>query len=448
MSQHSGKEVIIVGGGASGTLLAVQLLQDPSARLSVTLIEKRQLVGLGLAYSTSDPAHLLNVRAANMSAFADDPDDFVRWLAADRTAAELNCADRFCFAPRKLYGRYINSLLEPFLSSDRRQSLLRIVRGECMAINETELGVEAMLDDGTRYAGQIAVLATGNEASRTACEASAVLDPWIALAREQIAKQERVLILGTGLTMVDTVLSLLQAGHTGPILALSRRGLLPQVHRDVTATHIDAADVPFGAEVSRLLQWLRGPADQTKSHGGHWHSVVDGLRPFVSDIWRKLPIPERRRFLRHARAWWDIHRHRMAPQVATRIEHALAEGQLGIIAGKIITIAASEGETTVHYRPRGTDRVETMRLATILDCTKITSSPRRSPNPIIRDLLARGMARPDPLDLGLDPDFLSATNDSRCIRPGLQIRESTAPLRQPWQLSTTPKRRRLAETRA
>lgn len=112
MSVPRGKEVIIVGGGASGTLLAVQLLRDRSAHVRVTLVEKGQQPGLGLAYSTSNPSHLLNVRAANMSAFADDPDHFVRWLASDRDAGELHCADRFCFAPRKIYGRYIGSLLE------------------------------------------------------------------------------------------------------------------------------------------------------------------------------------------------------------------------------------------------------------------------------------------------------------------------------------------------
>jgi uncharacterized NAD(P)/FAD-binding protein YdhS len=402
MSLPRGKEVIIVGGGASGTLLAVQLLRNPSAQLRVTLVEKGQQPGLGLAYSTSNPAHLLNVRAANMSAFADDPDHFVRWLAADRAARELQCADRFCFAPRKIYGRYIGSLLEPFLTHNGRPSRLRIIRSECTAIIETDAGVEAVFADGTRLAGQIAVLATGNEASRGACQAGAALDPWDALAREQIPKDGRVLILGTGLTMVDTVLSLLRAGHTGPIAALSRRGLLPHVHRDVVAMPTDASDVPLGTEVSHLLRWLRARAAQTQARGSDWRSVIDGLRPFISDIWRNLSMPERRRFLRHARPWWDIHRHRMAPQVAMRISDTLAEGQLNIIAGKITSVVAAGNDNTVHYRRRGTERIETMRVATILDCTGITCSPRHSPNPLIRDLLTCGLARPDTLDLGLD----------------------------------------------
>jgi uncharacterized NAD(P)/FAD-binding protein YdhS len=397
-----GKEVVIVGGGASGTLLAVQLLRDRSAHLRVTLVEKGQQPGLGLAYSTSNPAHLLNVRAANMSAFMDDPDHFVRWLATDRAAAELQRADRFCFAPRKIYGRYIGSLLEPFLARDGRPSRLRIIRRECTAITETAAGVEAVFDDGTRITGQIAVLATGNEVNHAAFQVSAALDPWDALARDKIPKDRRVLILGTGLTMVDTVLSLLRAGHTGPIVALSRRGLLPHVHRDVVATPTEAGDVPFGADVSHLLRWLRTRAEQTQARGGDWRSVIDGLRPFISDIWRNLLTPERRRFLRHARPWWDIHRHRMAPQVAMRIVHTLAEGQLNIIAGKITSVVDDYEEITVHYRRRGAERIETMLVATILDCTGITSNPRHSPNPLIRDLLAQGAARPDALDLGLD----------------------------------------------
>jgi uncharacterized NAD(P)/FAD-binding protein YdhS len=402
MSVPRGKEVIIVGGGASGTLLAVQLLRDRSAHVRVTLVEKGQQPGLGLAYSTSNPSHLLNVRAANMSAFADDPDHFVRWLASDRDAGELHCADRFCFAPRKIYGRYIGSLLEPFLARDAHSSRLRIVRRECTAITETATGVEAVFDDGTRLTGETAVLATGNEASGAACQAGTAQNPWDAPAHAQIPNDGRVLILGTGLTMVDTVLSLLQAGHAGPIFALSRRGLLPHVHRDVVATPINADEVPFGTDVSRLLRWLRGRAEQTQACGGDWRSVVDGLRPFISDIWRQLPTPERRRFMRHARPWWDIHRHRMAPQVAKRIDQALAEGQLNIIAGKITSLVADGKESTVHYRRRGTEQIETMQVTAILDCTGISSSPRRSPNPLVRDLLSRGMTRPDPLELGLD----------------------------------------------
>jgi uncharacterized NAD(P)/FAD-binding protein YdhS len=180
MSLTRGKEIIIVGGGASGTLLAVQLLRDPSAHVRVTLVEKEQQPGLGLAYSTSNPAHLLNVRAANMSAFADDPDHFVRWLAVDRGAGELQCADRFCFAPRKIYGRYISSLLEPFLPHDGRPSRLRILHRKCTAITETATGVEAVFEDVTRLAGQIAVLATGERAYWTHRRA---LAPWIAPAR-------------------------------------------------------------------------------------------------------------------------------------------------------------------------------------------------------------------------------------------------------------------------
>jgi uncharacterized NAD(P)/FAD-binding protein YdhS len=402
MSLPRGKEVIIIGGGASGTLLAVQLLRDPSAHVRVSLVEKGQQPGLGLAYSTSNPSHLLNVRAANMSAFADDPDHFVRWLATDRAAGELHCADRFCFAPRKIYGRYIGSLLEPFLPREGRTSRLRIVRRECTGVTETVAGVEAVFDDGTRLTADIAVLATGNEPSRAACQAGSAQNPWDAAAREQIPKDGRVLILGTGLTMVDTVLSLVQAGHIGPIVAVSRRGSLPHMHRDVAATPINAGELPFGTDVAHLLRWLRTRAEQTQARGGDWRSVVDGLRPFISDIWRTLPAPERRRFMRHARPWWDIHRHRMAPEVATRIVQTLAEGQLNIIAGKITSVVAKDADTTVHYRRRGATQIEAMQVAATLDCTGISSSPRHSSNPLVRDLLSRGTTRPDPLELGLD----------------------------------------------
>ena len=135
------------------------------------------------------------------------------------------------------------------------------------------------------------------------------------------------------------------------------------MHRDVVPRPIIADEVPFGTDAAHLLRWLRTRAEQTQARGGDWRSVVDGLRPFISEIWRTLPAPERRRFMRHARPWWDIHRHRMAPEVATRIAQTLAEGQLNIIAGKIPSVVAKDTDTTVHCRRRGGKQIETMQVA-------------------------------------------------------------------------------------
>jgi uncharacterized NAD(P)/FAD-binding protein YdhS len=132
-----------------------------------------------------------------------------------------------------------------------------------------------------------------------------------------------VLILGTGLTMADYVLSLLRDDHRGPIIAMSRLGLLAKSHRRVPPMRIENTEIPFGASISQLLRWFRGRVRAHVAEGGDWRSAIDGLRPYTQRLWRDLPLASKRRFLEHARAWWDVHRHRMAPEAEARITHAV-----------------------------------------------------------------------------------------------------------------------------
>ena len=116
MSKFSPSRIAIVGGGASGALMAAHLLRGRPRNLAVTIIETRAELGRGLAYATDNPSHLLNVRAANMSAFADDPGHFARWLSTQRDAPAA--ADpEFRFVSRGLYGRYLESLIREHLDA-------------------------------------------------------------------------------------------------------------------------------------------------------------------------------------------------------------------------------------------------------------------------------------------------------------------------------------------
>jgi uncharacterized NAD(P)/FAD-binding protein YdhS len=395
--------VIIIGGGASGVLLACHLLRRPVNKLEVTLVEKRPDVGRGIAYYTANPDHLLNVRAANMSAFPDQPDHFWRWLCARQDGVQStweHCGDPFCFVPRRIYGDYIASLIAPLLSDAERSGGLRIIHGECTSIDQGRYGVAVSLADGSHRQGDFAVLATGHETapSRAGCYA----DPWIPPVDAGIAETAKILIVGTGLTMIDYVLSLILAGHKGQILALSRHGLLPRAHRSVQPLSIDRKDVPLGADITCLFRWLRRTIGEHRAQGGDWRSVIDGIRPFTQQIWQGLSISSRRKFLEHARAWWDVRRHRMAPEVERRIDTAIASGHLKVLAAKLCAIESDEAGALVHYRRRGAHAVETMEVDKIVDCRAIGATPLKIANPALRSLLERGLARLDPLHIGLD----------------------------------------------
>jgi uncharacterized NAD(P)/FAD-binding protein YdhS len=400
------RHVVIVGGGASGVLLACHLLPRLPDNIRVTLIEKNPAIGRGIAYGTADPAHLLNVRAANMSAFPDDPDHFWRWLQVTNSA--VADSDQFCFVSRQVYGRYIESLLQGLSWGKNRE--LRIIQGECIAVAPSPSGATARLLDGSSITAQIVALATGNETCQTHISNDLYANPWEDPAKTNIPRDGHVLILGTGLTMVDYVQSLLHGGHKGPITAISRRGLLPKPHRPVVPVPIDRVDIPFGRDITELASWFRKMTRATQQQGGDWRSVVDGIRPFTQELWQSLSTPARRRFLRHARTWWDVHRHRMAPEVEEFLASAISSGQLKIVAGKVQSVERNDRVALVTFRPRGCSTTETLEVGRIVECTGINPIPHDTSNPVLRSLFDGGFARMDSMGIGLD-----ATNNCALI---------------------------------
>ena len=401
------QHAIIIGGGASGVILAYQLLRPGRRAFRVTLIEQRPEIGRGLAYHTGNPDHLLNVRAANMSALPEDPDHFWRWLSAKDTC---QCVDRYCFVSRRAYGDYMASLIQPLISRGDEHDRLRILNGECVSVRESAGGVVAELAQGAQLAGDVAILATGHDSRKL--PAPCYVDPWAPPSAARFERDESVLILGTGLTMVDYVLSLLRDGHRGPIIAMSRRGLMPKAHRRVPPLRIDESQVPFGKSANQLLCWLRHLVGTQRARGGNWRSVVDGLRPFTQRLWCELPSSSRRRFLEHARAYWDVHRHRMAPEVEARIAKAVADRRLTVMAAKAVDISPNSSGAIVRYRRRGQAEIERLQVGAVVDCTGIVKNPDTSCNPVIRSLFDQGLARIDPLRMGIEvaPDCAIVNN--------------------------------------
>ncbi|MHA6692812.1 FAD/NAD(P)-binding protein [Devosia sp. A449] len=397
--------VTIIGGGASGVLLAAHLLRDPATDIGVTLLERRGEFGQGLAYSASQQDHKVNVPARGMSAFADDPDHFWRWLQTQGYSAE---SGPWVFVPRRLYGAYLAHVLaEAGRSSPGR---LVVLSEEAVAVHESPAGIETLLANGTRLHSDSAVLAVGHEtqparsrgiAVRLGSESDTPLDPDAA-----------VVILGSGLSMVDAWISLVDANHRGPIIVVSRNGLLPKGHRDVPPLELDAADVPFGTSLLQFFTWFRGLARSTEASGGDWRSVVDGLRPYNQLLWQSWSEQTRRQFLRHLRPWWNIHRHRLPPELHERLVQAIAIGQVQLIAAEFIGAEPHDGAVQAQIRRRGSSTREKLDVARVYDCGGVSVDVMSSSNPVIRDLVARGRARADALRIGLDVDEDCAVIDA------------------------------------
>ncbi|MCB5202918.1 FAD/NAD(P)-binding protein [Neorhizobium sp. T786] len=397
--------VAIIGGGASGTLAAAHLLRRRSSpeRLRITLVESREDVGCGIAYSTDQSSHLLNTRVHNMSAFPEEPEHFARWLERQG----LSSGGGLEFVPRKVYGRYLTELIaaEPNASAVPR---LRIVKQECTGLRPHEHGVEVALSDGTVLPSHFAILATGY--CRDGRHEPGLDDPWSRPEKHDLAAP--VVLVGTGLTMVDMVMSLLDSGQSGPIYALSRRGLLPQPHRVTKPLKLSTADIPIGTSLAYMMHWLRSTIRSHETAGGNWRDIIDGLRPHTQMLWRHLPHESRGRFLRHASSLWDTHRHRMPPASADRIADAQASGLLRIIRGHFQEAHRTAHGTNITYRPSGSREPLVLEASHAIDCRGFGRLSLPTKNRLIQSLLDDGLARVDTLKLGLDFDKHDALVDA------------------------------------
>lgn len=388
------EHVAIVGAGFSGTLQAINLLRHEGPR--ATLIERGSRAGEGLAYGAAHPSHVLNVRAGNMSALPDDPGHFARWLEARGVADAAKS-----FASRVTYGVYLREMLDAALATSSGRLTVRY--GEITDAVESGRGVALKLADGGAIDADAAVLAVGNLPPHDPPGLSDGAlpddlykgDPWAGDVADGLTTDDTVLVIGTGLTMIDVALMLEARGFEGRIVALSRRGLLPRRH-DAASDWAKIDERP-ATVASGLVRQVRERAGAVG-----WRNAVDELRPFTQPMWANASEAERARFLRHLRPWWDVHRHRLAPEVADRLAAMQDRGQLHVLAGKTIAFTPEDGGVAMTWRPRGSDASETMRVRRIVNCTGPLGDLNRTTDPLLVALRERGAIRPDAAHLGID----------------------------------------------
>ena len=393
--------IAIIGAGFSGTMAAIHLRRELPPNYIVYLFERTGRFARGLAYAVSGTPHLLNVRSMNMSAFPEDPGNFERWIEqeAGRFPGEIKRTNAGTFATRRLYGRYLRGLLyEEMKASGSR---VRLVADDVIALEHAPAGWQLTCASGRDIKVSGLVLAAGNLPSSRPCDGVVFHDPWTQSAISGLRPDEPVLIVGTGLTMIDLALGMQGQGFRGPIVAVSRRGLVPQRHDQVEG----AWPTPEFTDEQRrslaaLLHRLRAEVREAKLQGIGWRAVVDGLRPITAELWRGLSRDQRSRFLRHLRPYWDIHRHRMAPPVAEQVEALIESGSLRIKRGRVHGIRALGDRASVTLQDRKTGSLETLTAQRVIFATGIEAIA--AGDGLIARILDAGIARTDPQGLGLE----------------------------------------------
>jgi uncharacterized NAD(P)/FAD-binding protein YdhS len=406
------RSIAIIGGGCSGALAALHLLRGPRP-VRIHLVEPRAISGPGLAYSTDCPQHLVNVPARCMSVSPSAPQDFVEWLQSDSGSP----VDPDAFLPRADFGRYVADRLESARRQARPHSILKRHQAGVLEIERERGHAILYMSDGGWLEADLVVLALGNAMPRrlpffprSGANPMFYESAWHPGALEVADPNSPVALIGSGLTAVDAFVGLRANGHRGVVHMISRRGLLPQPHVPMTR---NPAAIPWESATLRpLVRELRDRVRSAEEQGVDWRDVIASLRGVTNELWLNFSARDRERFYRHAKVYWDAHRHRMAPQVADTIDDARRSGCLRVHAGRVQRIAEGRERLTIEVMLRS-QKAAQVSAARVINCTGSEQDYRRVDSPLLRSLFGKGWLDLNPPGLGIRTGDNGAVLDRR-----------------------------------
>lgn len=408
------KKITIIGSGATGTLLAINLIKhNDNQPLQINLVDKKGRIGRGVAYSTATDYHLLNVPANKMGAFPDDLEHFYKWLTAKDF--DFFASD---FVPRKHYGEYLRETFCEFLKNKSPNVSVNLLDDEAVDILVDEKQAQVILNSGEIVYSDKVILAFGNfppphprSENQSFIESEKYFqNPWGAKIHYKIEPTDDVFIIGTGLTAIDTVLSLRNKQHTGKIFLFSTRGLLPAVHKLGFVYPSFEEELNSQTRITDLLKTVRRHIKKAEKQHSDWRAVIDSLRPHTQAIWLNLPVAEKRYFMQHLSRYWNAARHRMPPECAEILDEMQASNRLQILKGRLKNIEAN-GKLNVTFTTEGKEK--NLSVDAVVNCIGSQSDFSKVDFLLVRNLVDKGLIKPDVLKLGID-----ATPDGKTIAKG------------------------------
>jgi uncharacterized NAD(P)/FAD-binding protein YdhS len=426
--------VAVIGGGFCGAFFAAQLARHSAQPVAITVIEPRAVLGGGVAYSTPDLAHRINVPASRMILFPEHPTDFDEWF---RSGEELDAdpdalwGDGSAYPRRAAFGRYVAELVA-IRGIARTGITIEHIRDKAEAVQREAAGYTIQLAQGGQLAADIIVLATSHPppnppgiiTSQLGDGAALITNPWVPGALEAVTRDADVLIIGTGLTMADVVASLSDNGHKGRITAFSRRGLLPRGHARLAMPlpYNWLAEHELPRSVLELTRLTRAQIAKAAESGLPWQAVFDDVRANGQTLWRNFNAAERRRLLRHLRVFWDAHRYRIAPQIEKILEDKQRDGSLRVIAASLVSAPRRSDIIDITLRPRRSATVEHVSVNHVVITTGPAHGTVIDTNPVLASLAEQGLLQADALGLGVEVDALGqAINAGGVSEPTLLV---------------------------
>jgi uncharacterized NAD(P)/FAD-binding protein YdhS len=412
------KTLVIIGAGFSGTVAAIEFLRTAPADSRLIIINRSGQMAKGLAYGTNSPIHLLNVPAGNMTAIVSEPDSYLKYCqVTDKTITASS------FTPRQLYGEYLEYLLNNAELEAKDRVQLERITANVQRISPMASGAKLELDTPPEIIADQVILALGHFPPLTPFSLRALQDsehylsdPWSTTTGVPKDSCAPVLLVGGGLTALDVISSLKKANHTGDIYMLSRRGLLPLSHRQsrgTTKSHDSLLDQLI-QQTPTVLNYLRSIRMYiNRQPDSNWRDVLAALRPITPKLWIRLPEAERSRFLRHVQPYWDVHRHRVAPNTFAIFEEALKSQKLIQIVGRITSAEEKNKGARITIALRGKHQTTTVDVEVIINCTGPNSNPKLINEALIKTLIEDDLISIDKHSIGINVNSDLAVIDSK-----------------------------------
>jgi uncharacterized NAD(P)/FAD-binding protein YdhS len=370
------RQIVIIGAGASGTLACAQILKElGNQSIQINWVGNQTPFALGVAYSTTDVEHLLNVKIQAMSAFPSEPDHLVNWMKKNHPEWDI---EKSPFIPRMYFGEYLRQLV------DEKDQRVKRYFDEAVDVETHEGRYQVVTEKGERLPADEIVLAMGN--LRTETRVGNIL-PHELLQMKDLA-DKKILLVGTGLTMFDTVVSLRKMGLKYPITAISRRGLIPRPHQaynPIPASNVNATSafaehlhdaLLVKSSLAKALRIFRDECLLAQKMGSEWRAVYDLIRPKTQFFWQEMSPKLKARFAKHLRPYWDVHRHRVAPEIDAIIQGMLKAGNLKVQKQRASKTFASQFDLQV-------------------DCAGFAYDVKSALSPLTHSLVNKGLVEVD-----------------------------------------------------
>jgi len=412
------KHIVIIGGGFCGIMTAVNLMKGAKGPLKITLINAEAPLIRGVAYNTYSSTHLLNVSSGNMSAFPDDMEHFTNWLHTKEEYKTLQ-KDLLAktFMSRNLYGEYLTDIWNTTLAKKKDDIELILIDDFASDIELSgNASVKIILKKGQPILSNYVVLATGNSLPRNLPIANMAYyasptyfqNPWNIDSVRNLKPEGDVLIIGNGLTMVDTVTGLIENGFKNKIYSLSTNGFGVLPHRNFGVTYnelVQELQTPF--ELKSLVSLVNKHIKKVRKLGISAGPVIDSLRPYSQKIWQSFTLEEKKQFLSKFRHRWGVARHRLPVFIHDIIENLRIKGQLEVYRGQLRDINEKGNEIVVTFYNTKKRCDERLTIQRVINCTGPETNIYKTLNPLLRKLAEKKIISADPLELGINADIIT-----------------------------------------